>query len=351
MSSKAIGAAVGTALAVIIAAITITISVGGGGGHGVTVTLGGPHGTPTTTVTVPEHAVDVAKETDLDNHQHLRSEEPAGVPQQLLERVQKQQDALAQNDQLPAVTPDAAPQQRGCVTRLVQNYSSRRGVAPRLFVLHYTVSPNRPGWSDVYAVASLFDRAAFAASSNYIIDNEGHCLYIVRESDKAWTQAAANPVAVSVEVINSGHEPTYAAKAGLKKIGLVAHDVAKRWQFPLQRGVVAGCLVVRPGIVQHKDLGACGGGHFDISPFSVAPVIAAAKAYGASTLPKPPPPPATGSCTVKSLQNALHLTADGQLGPRTRAAIKALQRKNHIPVTGYAGTKVSKILHLKNCHY
>jgi N-acetyl-anhydromuramyl-L-alanine amidase AmpD len=64
-------------------------------------------------------------------------------------------------------------------------------------VLHYTVSPNRVGWSDVNAVVAEFANPAFQASSNYVIDGEGHCAYIVRESDKAWTQAAANPFAIS----------------------------------------------------------------------------------------------------------------------------------------------------------
>jgi peptidoglycan hydrolase-like protein with peptidoglycan-binding domain len=343
-------AAIASALLVAgITAVTISITIGGGSGHGITITLGGPHGTATTTVNVPTAVVDAAKESDLDGHQGLRSQQPAGVTPKQLDAAEVQQEKLAANDQLPAVTPDAAPQQRGCVTRLVQNYSSRRGVAPRLFVLHYTVSPNRPGWSDVYAVASLFDRPAFQASSNYIIDAEGHCLYIVRESDKAWTQAAANPVSVSVEVINSGHEATYAGTAGARKVELVMHDVAKRWHFPLQLGAVSGCVVTRPGIVDHHMLGACGGGHFDITPFSIGPLIAGARAIDAAA-PKPQLKPGPVSCGVRNLQLRLGVKADGVVGPLTRTAIRRLQRAHGLRVTGYAGKRVGTILKLAGCH-
>jgi peptidoglycan hydrolase-like protein with peptidoglycan-binding domain len=229
----------------------------------------------------------------------------------------------------------------------VQNFSSRRGVPPRIFVLHYTVSANRPGWSDVYAVSSLFDRPAFSASSNYVIDNEGHCAYIVRESDKAWTQAAANPFSISAEIINTGHEPTLAAKAGLEKLGLVIDDAAKRWDIPLQEGLVRGCVVVRPGIVDHHSLGACGGGHFDITPYSVPQVIAAARKHRGT--PAQPPRVVLVPCTVRNLQKRLRIAVDGQVGPKTRLAIRELQGKHNITTTGYAGVKVAKILGLKDC--
>lgn len=259
--------------------VVITADDPGGGHHTVTITVRGDNGK--VTVTAPQAAVDQAG--DLDDHEDSRSEQPAGVPGPVLAAGQEQQDRLAATDQLPLVTPDAAPEQAGCRSQFVRNYSSRRGVRPRLFVLHYTVSPNRPGWSDVNAITSLFDTASFQASSNYILDNEGHCAYIVRESDKAWTQAAFNPVSISVEVINTGHEATYAGTAGLGKLARIVSDAAGRWQIPLRRGKVAGCSVVNGGIVDHNQLGACGGGHFDITPYSTETVIAAARAYRAAT--------------------------------------------------------------------
>lgn len=342
---KFLGAAAAVVLA-IVGTITITLTLTNDeNGPGITITLGGPHGTKEHEIVVPKAAVDAAKSTDLDDHEKLRTENPPGVTPSQLDASREQQERLATAANLPNVTPDAAPQQRGCQTRLVQNFSSRRGVPPRVFVLHYTVSSNRPGWSDVYAISSLFDRPAFSASSNYVIDNEGNCAYIVRESDKAWTQAAANPFSISVEIINTGHEPTLAAKAGLEKIVLVADDALRRWKIPVQAGLVSGCVVKRSGIVDHHSLGACGGGHFDITPYSATQVIAAVKKHRGL----PPVPPQLPLCTVRVLQQRLGITADGIVGPKTRAAIRAFQTKHGFVATGYAGVKVSAALRLRGC--
>ncbi len=266
--------------------ITITDGTDSQGQPIYVVQLKGVHGTGPVRLEVPKKAVDAAR---ARLEQDLRSENPEGVPPAQLDAAREQQEKLAETDQLPIVFPGAAPEQRGCTTRLVRNYSSRRGVRPRVFVLHFTVSANRPGWSDVNAIVSLFDTASFQASSNYVIDNEGNCAYIVRESDKAWTQAAANPISISAEVVNTGREPTYAGSAGLQKIAMVVSDALKRWEIPVQPGLVTGCTVQTAGIVDHRALGPCGGGHTDISPYSVPAVIAAVKAYrateGAQTKP------------------------------------------------------------------
>jgi hypothetical protein len=230
------------------------------------------------TVSAPKAAVDQVAATDAGDHEGARNETPPGVSRSDLEAGREAQDRLAANDQLPAVTPDAAPSQRGCTSAFVRNYSTRRGVKPRLWVIHYTVSSNRPGIGDVNAVVNLFNTPAFAASSNYVIDREGNCKYIVRESDKAWTQAAANPFAISVEIINSGREGNLIDGPGLKKLGQIISDSAKRWNIPLRAGAVNGCAPSRSGIVTHQMLGACGGGHVDVSPYALAPIIAAAKA-------------------------------------------------------------------------
>lgn len=247
----------------------------------VTVTLDGPG--PNATVTVPKSAIVQAEGSDVGHHDGLRDELPENVPLKDLTAAADQQDRLAQTDALPIVTPDAAPEQEGCRSRFVRNYSSRRGVRPRLWVLHYTVSANRPGRSDVEAIDSLFNNPSFAASSTYVMDADGNCDYIVRESDKAWTQATFNPVSISVEMVATGREGRYTGPAGLAKLARVISDSAKRWDIPIQRGAVSGCTVTRPGIVDHTTLRSCGGGHADITPYSVDQVIAAVKAYRAST--------------------------------------------------------------------
>ena len=281
-------------------ALGIAFAVGAfTGAHYATFTVGGPHGTRAQTLTVPQSALDAAK-AGLADHRNARDQAPAGAPATVIRNAQAQDSRLAHNDKLPRVFPDAAPEQRGCMTRLVQDYSSRNGVAPRVFVLHYTVSPNVPGWNDVNAVVGLFDTWAYQASSNYVIDGEGHCAYIVRETDKAWTQAAANPVAISVEVIATGRENSYIAPAGLHKLAEVISDALNRWHIPLQLGAFQNGVLTRPGVLDHRMLGAAGGGHYDIDQIisgqfndasglaRVEQVIAAVRKFRASQHPALP---------------------------------------------------------------
>jgi hypothetical protein len=228
-------------------------------------------------VTVPRQALEQAARATED-HRGSRSENPPGVPGAELDAGREQQEDLAARDDLPNVTPLAAPSQRGCRSTFVRNASSRRGVKPRLFVVHYTVSANRPGWGDVDAIVGLFNTPSFAASSSYVIDDEAHCAYIVRESDKPWTQAGFNPVSISVEMIATGREGRLTSAVGMRRLGQVISDSTRRWGIPLQRGAVSGCTVTRAGIVDHNTLKSCGGGHVDITPYSLTPVIAAAKA-------------------------------------------------------------------------
>lgn len=283
--------------------------VGGGSAAYKTFQVGGPHGTPATTITVPSSAVAAATD-GLADHKGSRNQAPAGAPLAVLKAAQRQDQALAASDRLPLVFPDAAPEQRGCKTELVQDYSSRNGVRPRAFLLHYTVSPNVPGWADVNAIVVLFNTWAYQASSNYVIDGEGNCAYIVRETDKAWTQAAANPVSISVEVIATGKEPAYIAPAGMRKLAMVISDALYRWKIPLQLGAFTNGVLTRPGVLEHDMLGVAGGGHHDISPLvcpagggcyfdrtvglrRVEQVIAAVRAYRAAqaALHRPHPKP------------------------------------------------------------
>jgi hypothetical protein len=229
-------------------------------------------GAPTKTVEVPEAVVEQAQPT---LEKRLRDETPA-----LAEQVAPGQLTAAQEEaariratEPPLPTAGASPDFAGCVTRYVRNQSSRRGVRPQLQVLHYTVSPNRIGWADVNAIVALFDRASFAASSHFVIDGEGNCAYIVPLEAKAWTQAAANPISVSYEIINSGREAALMGGMGYAKLRAVMQQVAERTGIPLRAGRVSGCVATQTGIVQHKDFGICGGGHVDITPYSSAAVI------------------------------------------------------------------------------
>lgn len=231
-----------------------------------------------------QQSLDQVEKTDAGQHEDLRAEEPpASVDtEQLARDVDNSQEAAKQTttgpDTLPGDLTNATKSQDGCATRIVRNRSSRNGARPALWVMHYTVSPNRAGWGDVNAIVAYFNNPAAQASSNYVIDNEGHCKLIVPESQKAWTQAYFNPWSTSAEVINSGHEPTYAKKAGLRKIGRVVSDSAKRLGIKLRRAITRGCTIVRAGITDHDRLG-CGNFHTDIEPYKLGQVINAARSW------------------------------------------------------------------------
>lgn len=248
---------------------------------------GGEENKPSATLTVPVDGLDAGKTpdrtikvpkpvvaaTDVRLEDKLADETPTGAPAPLLADAKAAADRIAATKK-PLPTAGATSGFAGCRTSFVQNQSSRRGVRPTVQTLHYTVSPNRPGWSDVDAVVALFNRSSSQASSHFVIDSEGHCAYIVPIEAKAWTQAAGNPFSVSYEIIATGKESQYLAPAGMAKLRSVARAVSKRTGIPMRQGRVSGCVPSRTGIVQHKDWGICGGGHVDVTPFSIDRIVA-----------------------------------------------------------------------------
>lgn len=169
---------------------------------------------------------------------------------------------------IPENLPLASPSQDGCTTKLVGNFSSRSGITPRMFVLHYTVSGNRTGFSDMDAIWSWFNNSRSQASSNYLIDFEGHCYLMVSEASKAWTQGAFNSSSISIEFIATGSESAATWKgaglAGLKKAAKVVADSIRRWDIPFRFVNPDGCTVTA-GITDHNRL-ECGNTHTDVEP-------------------------------------------------------------------------------------
>lgn len=181
---------------------------------------------------------------------------------------------------IPAHVPLASAYQPGCKTAFVRNYSFRHGAPIDLGVIHWTGSPITGGPAGGLSTVSWFDQIAAQASSSYVTDQAGRCWYTVPETLKAWTQAAANPWSVSVEIVNPGVLPlfrTAAAEEAVVKLMIGWHH---RWGIPYRYGRVnSNCVPVVSGFLAHRDLGPCGGGHPDVGiPSVVTQLIARAKA-------------------------------------------------------------------------
>lgn len=161
--------------------------------------------------------------------------------------------------------PLAAQEFPGCRTRFVGNFSSRNGATPRLIVWHQTVSRER-GWSSQDALTAMANRRSSQVSWHLLIGrSEGRCTFTVPLSSKAWTQSNANPFSVGIEVEAFGDELSYVAGEGRKRLVAATREIGRIYGIPMQRGKVENCRPVRAGIVEHHDLGACGGGHVDVS--------------------------------------------------------------------------------------
>jgi hypothetical protein len=297
MVRKATAALLAALAALLAAGVTIAITVGGGEhtktvtiskqpAKPVTVTLGGP-GKPKVVLPVAAQKIEQSQQADaaVGNPQDAEANLHAEPAAASAPAVVQQNRAVAPPGQpvSPQNVPAASPSSAGCRTLHVRNFSSRAGSPSLLIVLHQTISPDN-GWSGVLGNVRWFDSAAAQASSNYIVSRAGgQCAYIVPESLKAWAQAGFNRVVpCSVEVTETGHEGSYLVGAGRAKVVSLVRGCAKRWHIPLQHGKVSGCSVVRPGVVEHADLGSCGGGHFDDNPYSIDDVIAAARGSSSS---------------------------------------------------------------------
>lgn len=164
---------------------------------------------------------------------------------------------------------------------LVRNYSSRNGTRPVLLVVHDTQSPNAAGLEDVAAIDAWFNNSVSQASSNYTTDADGNTILMVRDTEKAWTQAFFNPWSISDELIGYASQTTWPATQ-LRAVAKIFAGEASKWGIPVQQAVINGCTIVRPGITEHLFLGACGGGHHDAGPrFPLTHFVALVKQYQA----------------------------------------------------------------------
>lgn len=215
--------------------------------------------------------------------------------------------------EIPASVPLATASAPGCSTKLVRNFSSRRGAPVLLGVIHWTGSAPTASPASGLAIVNWFDQSAAQASSNYITDQDGRCWLVVPESQKAWTQAGFNSWSVSDEIVNQGVQPLFQqpkARATVVRLMRLWHS---HWKIPYRYAQVTqnGCRVVRSGFLAHRDLGRCGGGHPDVGTFDLAGLIREA---------------AGPTCNAKCRR-----TQD--LKTRLSATVKELKRRNCAPPT------------------
>jgi hypothetical protein len=262
----------------------------------VTVTLGGPKttvpGQPTQhKITLDPTGQKIVAEQKAEDAAGDTSQSESNLHEATLPTPQA--EAKAKDIQppgqpaIPAHVPLAAASQPGCTTAFVRNYSSRHGAPVDLGFIHWTGSPITAGPQGGLSIVRWFDTSAAQASSDYVTDQAGRCWYTVPETQKAWTQAAANPWSVSVEIVNPGVLPlfrTAAAKEAVVRLMIGWHH---RWHIPYQHGAVnANCVPTRPGFLAHRDGGPCAGGHPDVGiPSAVDDLIATAKAQDSPRKP------------------------------------------------------------------
>ena len=160
------------------------------------------------------------------------------------------------------------------------NQSSRNGTRPSIIVLHSTESDNVHGTSrDLENVCDFLCRPATQASSNVIVDSDGHSARLVADEAKAWAQAGYNPYALSIEQIGRAASEHWTRDEIRESARWVARW-SKKYGIPIQLGAVSGGRVTRPGVVTHKMLGQIGGGHVDPGPrYPMDSVLALARFY------------------------------------------------------------------------
>jgi len=184
-------------------------------------------------------------------------------------QVAEAERVVKRHSKAPALHPER--------TKISPNHSSRGGVKPRLIVVHITVSHNRPGLSDIDAILNFFASPASQASSHIVNDAEGHDARCVYDRDKAWTQAAYNPMALSVEQI----EPAPKSRERWMRENRRQLENTARWiahwsalyGIPIRFSTVKGCC-------EHRHLGQAGGGHTDCGDgYPLDWVLAKAREY------------------------------------------------------------------------
>lgn len=307
----------------------------------------------------------IKSESPDKQHVDLQNETPPGSPlyndpeaaaQAQLEAQKVAKEQTVGPDDVPDPRTLAEPNQRGCRSGpWVVNKSSRNGARPAELTAHLTVSRNVAGWGDVNAIAAWFNNPRAQASSNYIIDAEGHCRYIVNEAYKAWTQGFQNPWTISIEFIHFSTTSTTEkwTQAQLKKGALVFHDAHKRWGIPIRLVNPSGCGVPA-GVTDHDRL-ECGNEHVDVGTqqpgagvhqgtFPMTKFVNYIKYYGYPT------------CTVNNVKMRLdqrlggeRFKLNGDYSQRARKAVSKIKESAGLAANPVVSAAAGLELRLRGC--
>jgi putative peptidoglycan binding protein len=235
------------------------------------------------------------------------------------------------------------------------NYSSRGGATVRLIVLH-----TAEGSRTIESLGNFFASSSSGVSSHAGADDKPNTIgeYVAR-SNKAWTQANANPVAVSLELCAFAAWTPAEWNAHPNMLANCAAWIAEEaaaFGIPLVKLTPQQAQSNGRGVCQHVDLGSWGGGHTDCGPnFPMDSVIS--MAGGSKPAPSPPSPPSSvpplhvdyfgrshnSTCPdVRTWQNQMSargwtIGVDGIYGPQSESVCRSFQSEKGLSVDGLVG--------------
>jgi len=239
-------------------------------------------------------------------------------------------------------------------------YSSRQGASVRLIVLH-----TAEGAQTYQSLGAFFKNGGNQVSSHVGIDDTKNVVgEYVNRSQKAWTAAAANPVAVQAELCAFAR---WSAADWAQHQNMLANaaqwiaEESKAFGIPIVKLTDQQAQSTGRGVAQHVQLGGWGGGHHDCGPaFPIDEVLRMARGQEGSaqapaptgTFPRQPPPfpgrvlalasPLMKGQDVRTWQETMRqrkwaIDVDGIYGPKSRDCCSQFQRNKHLTVDGQVG--------------
>jgi len=156
------------------------------------------------------------------------------------------------------------------------NYSSRSGATVRICIVH-----TAEGARTIESLGNFFANPANQVSSHAGADDTPNTIGVyVPRSEKAWTQANANPYCVSLELCGFAAWPAEEWHRHPNMLANCAAWIAEECQafaIPLKLLSPDQAQSGQAGICQHRDLGSWGGNHSDCGDgFPIDEVLAMA---------------------------------------------------------------------------